>query len=124
MNCAYLKCSSQHISHPLLYLGRKFAYSVHIQFAIVLPFSINPHLSLFGIQILHRRIIFPMTETSSTTAPLNNDDKPLIVRVKRKSYHSPLEAFCNFTSIFHKPYLTHNVNLLLLSFFIFSYVFM
>ncbi|XP_071717074.1 RNA-directed DNA methylation 4 [Rutidosis leptorrhynchoides] len=34
-----------------------------------------------------------MTDISSTTALLNNDDKPLIVRVKRKSYHSPLEAF-------------------------------
>nr|GEV02321.1 RNA-directed DNA methylation 4 [Tanacetum cinerariifolium] len=34
-----------------------------------------------------------MAATSSSPAPLNNNDKPVIVRVKRKSYQSPLEAF-------------------------------
>lgn len=36
---------------------------------------------------------------SSSTASLK-DDKPVIVRVKRKSYQSPLEAFCEFSSSF------------------------
>ncbi|KAL4558427.1 hypothetical protein LXL04_036627 [Taraxacum kok-saghyz] len=39
-------------------------------------------------------------DAGSSSTALSKEDKPVIVRVKRKSYQSPLEAFCEFSSSF------------------------
>ena len=39
-------------------------------------------------------------EAGSSSTALSTEDKPVIVTVKRKSYQSPVEAFCEFRSSF------------------------
>lgn len=62
----------------------------------------NPLRRKGGFLGLSVRVFMATLGESSSAPPKSTGDKPVIVRVKRKAFQSPLDAFCEFEfSLFH-----------------------
>ena len=87
--------SGHHLPLPILLYFCK--HNSHFEKA--LPSPLRQKWGFLGASV---RVFMATLGESSSAPPKSTDDKPVIVRVKRKAFQSPLDAFCKFEfSLFH-----------------------